>query len=498
MKTLGELFRSLPEATLVSGSWDVPVRGIVYDSRRVEPGFLFVCIEGFHVDGHLYAEEALKNGACCLVVQRPLPLPPETTCVQVADTRSALAVLAANYYDHPSRWLRMIGVTGTNGKTTTAYLIESILKASGKHPGLLGTISNRLDQENFETNHTTPEAVELQELLACMRKRCADYVVMEVSSHALALERVKECAFDVAVFTNLTQDHLDFHGDLGHYLRSKARLFAGLEQGSQKEPKYAVINIDDPHHSALKEVTNVPVVYYGRDVRADVRATNVRVAASGAAFQVCYPGGSFQLNLKLTGLFSVYNALAACAVGLQENLEPGVICQALESLEGVPGRFERVDEGQDFTVVVDYAHTPDGLENVLVTAREITSNRLITVFGCGGDRDRSKRPLMGEVAARHSDLVIITSDNPRSEDPLKIISEIEPGVQKAGRANYYVQPFRYRAIEAGIALACPGDVVLIAGKGHEDYQIIGDKVLSFDDRLVARQILKGASVPVKE
>ncbi len=489
MKTLGELFRNVPEAAILSGDWGTPVTGIVYDSRRVKPGFLFVCIKGIQTDGHLYIQDAVNRGAAGIVVQEEVRLPSGVSCVKVNNTRSTLADLSAEFYENPSCSLRMIGITGTNGKTTTTYLIEAIFKEDGKKIGLIGTIENRLEEKTFKTAHTTPESADLQKLLATMCNDGARFVVMEVSSHALALDRVRKCEYDIAVFTNLTQDHLDFHQNFEDYLRSKTKLFLELETGSKKGPKYAVINIDDPHSREIVNSTRVPVITYGLEEKAHVRASNVRVKNNGISFNVFSPKGNFKLELKLAGLFNVYNSLAACTVALQEGIKPAVIKKALEDVQGIPGRFQLIDEGQDFTVVVDYAHTPDGLENVLKAAREMVSGNIITVFGCGGDRDKGKRPLMGEVAARYSDLVIITSDNPRSEDPNEIIAEIEPSVKNAG-ADYHVQPDRYRAIQAAIALARSGDLVLIAGKGHETYQIIGKNTVPFDDRAVARRILQ--------
>ncbi|MCG0276991.1 MAG: UDP-N-acetylmuramoyl-L-alanyl-D-glutamate--2,6-diaminopimelate ligase [Thermanaeromonas sp.] len=472
------------------GRQDLPIRGIHYDSRRVEPGFLFVAIPGFRTDGHFFLRDAAERGAVAAVIQKEAPLPPGMSWIKVENSRKALADLAAYFYGYPSRRLRLFGVTGTNGKTTTTYLIEGILNSAGCATGLLGTVTNRLGGRVLTTEHTTPESLDLQKILAWMADNGAKAVVMEVSSHALSLDRVRGTEFDVAVFTNLTQDHLDFHLTMEDYFNAKAKLFTSLKEGHKPGYKYAVINCDDVWGQRLITLTKVPVITYGLNTAAMVRAENIQLRSTGTLLEVVCDGKRYTLQLKLVGQFNVYNVLAAWAVGWQEGIEPPLLADILSQLEGAPGRFEKVDAGQDFMVIVDYAHTPDGLENVLKTARQVTPGRVIVVFGCGGDRDRTKRPLMGEAAARLSDFCIITSDNPRSEDPEAIIKDILPGVQRVKDRDYMVEVDRRLAIARALEMARAGDTVVIAGKGHETYQVIGDKVLPFDDREVAREELR--------
>ncbi len=486
---LSNLLAGLP-LSFVSLVADCQVRGIAYDSRQVERDFLFVAVRGFKTDGHLYVPGAVERGACAVVMQEAVPVPGGISWALAADTRRTLAQAAARFYDYPARKMKMVGVTGTNGKTTTSNLINAIYREHGMKTGLIGTIHNCIGDRVLPVEHTTPESVDLQRLLAEMAAEEVQAVVMEVSSHALMLHRVEECAFDTAVFTNLTQDHLDFHGDMQQYLEAKSLLFAGLERDNHKPGrKYAVVNIDDPAAEWIIAACKEAVITYGMHKDADIKARDVRVTARGVAFQAVTSSEITNLQLRLTGKFNVYNALAAVAAGVADNIPLSTIKAALERVPGVHGRFELVDRGQHFAVVVDYAHTPDGLENVLATAREITTGRLITVFGCGGDRDRAKRPMMGEIAARMSDLAVVTSDNPRSEDPIAIIEDILAGVRQVEGACYTVVPDRRDAIRQAICAANPGDVVLIAGKGHEDYQITGSQRLHFDDREEAIEAL---------
>lgn len=487
---LSQLLRNL-DVLEMPAYRDIEIQGLHYDSRQISPGFLFVAVPGFKTDGHNYIPAALSKGAVALVMEKPLPVPAEVVAVRVPDSRKALAQLAAEFYGNPASKMRVIGITGTNGKTTTTHLVEAILEQQGCVVGRLGTISNRIGGKEFPVEHTTPESLELQALLSQMAAVQSDYAVMEVSSHALALKRVEACEYDVAVFTNLTQDHLDFHQSMEEYREAKVRLFAELGVNSCKSGlKYAVINLDDPAAERFMAVTRAEVITYGIEQEALVKAVDLRITPRGAAFLACLPDREIELKINLTGRFSIYNTLAALAVGWREGVPLEKVKAALESVQGVSGRFELVDCGQDFAVIVDYAHTPDGLENVLSTAREVTAGRVITVFGCGGDRDRTKRPLMGAVVGRLSDYAVVTSDNPRSEDPLRIIEDILPGVQSAGAAEYMVIPDRRQAIEQAIHMAKPGDMVMIAGKGHETYQLVGDKVLDFDDRQVTREILR--------
>jgi UDP-N-acetylmuramoyl-L-alanyl-D-glutamate--2,6-diaminopimelate ligase len=459
-----------------------PVAGIHYDSRQVQPGSVFVCIPGYRTDGHNYISGALGRGAAALIISRQdIAVPDGVAWARVHDTRSAMAVAAANWCGHPSRELSLIGVTGTNGKTTTTHLIATIFRAGGQPTAEIGTVWNQ---------RTTPESVDLQRMLRQWANQGMRTVVMEASSHGIYLQRVTACEYDVAVFTNLTQDHLDFHRDMDNYLAVKMRLFQSLGSERRKtRPCYAVVNGDDPAGAKIAAATRVPVVTYGVGEQNSVRARDLALAERGSTFMVDWRGRSVPFRISLPGMFNVYNSLAAIAVGLSEGMEPEFLQKVLASATGVPGRFQLVDHGQEFAVVVDYAHTPDGLENVLRTARELTHGQVITVFGCGGDRDHGKRPLMGKIAGELADLAILTSDNPRSEDPLEIIRQIEAGISAVPDARYEAVSDRREAIGRALDCARPGDFVVIAGKGHETYQIIGDQVLEFDDYQVARELL---------
>lgn len=465
------------------------ITGLTYDSRCVEPGFVFVAIRGLATDGHLWINQAVARGAGAVVVEDGHVVPSGVAWAQVADTRVALARLAAAYYGYPDRDLAVVGVTGTNGKTTTTHLIRSIYQSAGLRTGLCGTVQNLINDTVLPASRTTPESVDLYRMLADMRDAGVQASVLEVSSHALSLHRVDGVEFDGAVFTNLTQDHLDFHRDMDAYLSAKAELFRSLGATSYKgRAKFAVVNADDPYGEAVARECRVSVLRYGVRHKCDVWASDIEVGPKGTKFTVHGPSGDFLLTMRLTGLFNVYNALAACAAAFGAGLAPEVVRAGLEGVSGVRGRFELVDQGQDFTVVVDYAHTPDGLENVLRTARSITSGRLWVVFGCGGDRDRGKRPLMGELATRLADVAVLTSDNPRSEDPSRILREVEAGAVSGG-GTYSVEPDRREAINVALSGARPGDTVVIAGKGHEDYQLVGTSRLPFDDREVASTLL---------
>jgi UDP-N-acetylmuramoyl-L-alanyl-D-glutamate--2,6-diaminopimelate ligase len=476
---------------VISGVFELNPAGLAYDSRRVRPGFVFFAIKGFKRDGHDYIPEAVDRGAVAVVVERDVAVPAGTRSLKVQNAREALALSAARFFGHPGRRLRVIGVTGTNGKTTTTHLISAVYQAHGTRVGLIGTLYTRIGDLVMEGERTTPESLDLQALLRRMVDEGITTVVMEVSSHALALHRVTGLEFDVAVFTNLTQDHLDFHADIEDYYKAKERLFTRLALGGAKNgPKFAVINRDDRYGERLIGSITSPVITYGVGA-ADVRARDIVLRGNGTDLVVEGSWGRKAVSLRLVGEFNVYNALAGFAVGVAEGFSIDRTALALENVEPVSGRFEHIDVGQDFTVVVDYAHTPDGLENVLRAARALTRARVIAVFGCGGDRDPVKRPVMGEIAGRLADFTVITSDNPRSEDPLVIINAVETGIKAAGQARYAVQPDRREAIRQALNLARTGDMVVIAGKGHENYQIIGDQKLPFDDREVAREVLRG-------
>ena len=490
MKTIGELAALVPGAVL-EGDAGVQIGAIFHDSRRQVKDGLFVCIPGATVDGHDYIAQAAANGAVCALVERDAAVPEGMARLKVADVRAAVRQIAPYFHDYPGRRMRLIGITGTNGKTTTSYLIRAILREAGYRVGLIGTIQAMIDDEALPVKNTTPDVIDLQELLAAMAERGAQYAVMEVSSHALDQERIAGCEFDTAVFTNVTQDHLDYHKTFENYIAAKAKLFALLgADGAVKTGKAAVVNADDAAGAAMLAACRCGATYGVQS--GDLRAEDIRVTAQGASFTVVGAFGRLPLQLKITGIFNVYNTLAAVGAALAEGIAPETIRAALEKCTGVPGRFELVDAGQDFSVIVDYAHTPDGLENILKTARQIAERRIITVFGCGGDRDRTKRPIMGRIAAELSDVVIATSDNPRTEDPEFILSQVEEGVLPAlaGKEHRKITD-RRAAIFAAIGLARPGDIVVIAGKGHENYQILKDKTIHFDDKEVAREAIGG-------
>lgn len=486
---LADLLAALPpspggERVRLVGSPDREVMGLSYHSQRVQPGDLFAALRGQAQDGHRFAAEAVRRGAAAILVDHPLP-GLEVTQAIVPDTRRGLAHLAAAFYGRPTARLWVCGVTGTNGKTTTTYLIDAILRRAGQRTSIIGTLGVRAFDAPVEfeaTTPTTPEAPDLQRLLHDLAGRGVGHVVMEVTSHALELARVEACRFRAAVFTNLTQDHLDFHGDLDRYREAKSNLFGMVDPDGA-----SIVNADDPSAGAMSARSRAPVWTYGLDPTARVRGEDLELSPRGARLTVVWPGGRARLALCLPGRFNVSNALAAFALGVSQNIDPETIGAALASVPGVPGRFEVVDEGQEFAVIVDYAHTPDSLEKVLRLAGELAGGQRLVVFGCGGDRDRTKRPIMGRIATDLADYAVFTSDNPRSEDPGAIIREIEAGVP--GRRNFESEPDRRRAIERAISLARPGDVLVIAGKGHETYQILEDRVVEFDDRAVAREIL---------
>ena len=464
----------------IRGTMNLPVLDLAYDSRAVLPGTLFFCVPGGSKDGHSFATAAVERGAAALVVGRWLDLP--VAQLKVPNVRSAMGPVAACFYAMPSERVRLAGVTGTNGKTTVAYLLERIFARAGLTAGMIGTVETRLAGEVRASLHTTPEALDLQRLLAEMADRGVEAVAMEVSSHGLDQGRVEGCRFDVAIFTNLTQDHLDYHGNMEAYFEAKARLFA------EDYAEFALVNIDDPAGRELARRASVPVETLGLDGDADWRACDVELSAAGSRFVVSGPEGrQAAVQLRIPGRFNVSNCLAAVAGAHHLGVDLSVAAEAAGSLEGVPGRFQRVEAGQPFSVVVDYAHTPDGLERVLTAARELALERVIVVFGCGGDRDRGKRPLMGRAAGRLADLVVVTSDNPRSEDPLAIIAEIESGLSSLARGSYLVEPDRRWAIHVALEQARAGDTVVIAGKGHETGQQFADRTLPFDDRVVVAE-----------
>ncbi|MEO5657736.1 MAG: UDP-N-acetylmuramoyl-L-alanyl-D-glutamate--2,6-diaminopimelate ligase [Nitrospiria bacterium] len=511
-RRLAELTAGWPELT-VEGAADTPISLLTTDSRHVTPGALFVAIRGVGWDGHAFLPEALARGAAAIAGDDPeavrrLRGPAALVKITVPDTRAWIGRLAARWWGEPSHRLGLIGVTGTNGKTTTTHLIRAILDAAGRRTGLLGTIGYALGDEVRPADHTTPDPLSLQALLADMVAGGLTDAVMEVSSHALAQDRTAGCAFDVAVFTNLTQDHLDFHGTMEAYAAAKRRLFEHLGDANPKSrPQMAIINRDDPYWESMAAASRVPVWTYGLTPSADIYPEGVTSTVAGLGFEAVTPRGRFDLTSPLAGSYNLSNILAAVAVALSQDVPLDAVRAGVASMSRVPGRFEKVEAGQDFTVVVDYAHTEDALRRVLLVAKDLCRGRLITVFGCGGDRDPGKRAPMGRAAIGLSDLVIVTSDNPRREDPLAIIAAIETGLRDGlaartpARASafssqpYLILPDRRDAIERAIHTAEPGDVVLIAGKGHEDYQILGTQRVPFDDRRVAVEAIARRFAP---
>jgi len=488
------LLEALPDKTVLS-SVPATVSGVAYDSRKVTAGQLFVAIPGFKQDGRRFAADAVGRGATVVVAEEVDPLPGGGAArIMVRSTREALGRLADAYYDHPSRRLTVVGITGTNGKTTTSLLVEALLGARGRPTGVIGTIQYRVGDHAEAANQTTPEALELQALLARMVQARVGGAAMEVSSHALALHRVDTIDFDVAVFTNLTQDHLDFHRTFEAYRDAKARLFALLAT-SGKPRRAAVVNVDDPAGRTMLQAAaadpRVHRITFGLREPAEVRPARWESGMDGIRMQVVSSRGSIEIVSPLVGEHNVMNLLGAVGVGLALDMEPQQIGRILSRVTTVPGRFERVEAGQPFLVVVDYAHTPDALERVLTTARKLVpaGGRLGVVFGCGGDRDRTKRPIMGGIAARIADRSWVTSDNPRGEQPEAILAEIETGIPEEAAGRHEAIADRRRAIQGAVAWAREGDVVVIAGKGHETYQIVGSEVLPFDDREVARTAL---------
>jgi UDP-N-acetylmuramoyl-L-alanyl-D-glutamate--2,6-diaminopimelate ligase len=505
--TLAELIRAVSGKAPFAPAVGIPAAGaavsaVSYDSRQVTPGAVFVALKGQHADGQAFVRDALARGAQAIVSEAPRPGDYDGPWFQVADARLALAVLAAALYGWPSDELTLVGITGTNGKTTTAYLLESIFEAAGIRCGRIGTVGHRVGAREVEAARTTPEAPELHQMLRAMVAQGSGACVMEVSSHALALRRADYLRFAAGIFTNLTRDHLDFHRDMEDYFAAKRRLFELLPAEAP-----AVINLDDRRGAAMAAAAARPVTY-AIDAAADVRPGPLAFSLDGLSLDVRTPRGPLHIQSPLVGRPNAYNILAAVAAAMALDLPFSAIESGIRSLASVPGRFQIVSAaGDDVRVVVDYAHTDDALKNLLETARQLAPARVITVFGCGGDRDRTKRPLMGAVAARLSDLVIVTSDNPRTEDPEQIVEEIKRGIVvpadriQKGQAGPKATPYvaitdRRAAIERAIREARPGDLVLIAGKGHEKYQVIGERVLPFDDVDVAASALaKRRSAP---
>jgi UDP-N-acetylmuramoyl-L-alanyl-D-glutamate--2,6-diaminopimelate ligase len=483
--TVAELLRGVPGLKNTCPT-DVEIASIQYDSRRVEPQTLFFAIQGQKADGHDFIPAALERGAVAIASERPAPPELASRWIQVESIRRALSDAARAFYGRPDERLKLVGITGTNGKTTTAYLLESIFGAADIPCGVFGTIEHRFGGRNVAALNTTPESLDLLSYFDELIRAGGRAAVMEVSSHALAQERVWGFHFAAAVFTNLTQDHLDYHKDFEHYFQAKRRLFEGL---GTPPPELAVINVTDPWGARLVRLGSRRTITYGLNSGADVRVEQSTQDADGIRATLLTPQGSLEVGSPLLGRANLMNILAAAATAVGLGIGAREIAKGIAALRVVPGRLERVDAGQPFLVLVDYAHTDDALRNVLAAARGLTKNRLIVVFGCGGDRDRAKRPLMGEAASSFSDLAILTSDNPRSEDPLRIMSDALVGLQKTGKP-YWAEVDREEAIRRAFREAREGDVVIVAGKGHETYQILKDRTIPFDDREVARRILR--------
>jgi len=481
----------------VCGDSEIEIKGLFCDSRHMEPGGLFFALRGSTADGHGFIETAIRGGAAAVVAEDVSAVPDGTSFAKVADARLAMSMMAALFNGNPTDKIPLVGITGTNGKTTTSYMIEAILEEAGIPAALLGTVSYRFREKTFPAPHTTPESIELQRVLGEMVALGARGAVMEVSSHALDQRRVEGCRFDVGIFTNLTRDHLDYHLNMESYLASKKRLFSELLSPDKIKPRrMAAVNMDDPYGPRIAAATACPVLSYGVDADAQVTARDVRFSVSGITGMLVTPKGEARFSSRMPGRFNMYNILAAAAAGICLDLTLPVIIRGIEGHKKVPGRLEIVENDRGVGLFVDYAHTGDALENVLTTLGELATGRIITLFGCGGDRDRGKRPVMGEVAGRLSDLAIVTSDNPRTEEPASIMTDIRSGISRLGTREYRVEELangfsdkgyvmvesRREAIRLGARLARPGDILLLAGKGHEDYQIIGTEKIHFDDR----------------
>jgi UDP-N-acetylmuramoyl-L-alanyl-D-glutamate--2,6-diaminopimelate ligase len=481
---LQELLEGIP-GTKLDGDPRTQVHGIAYDSRRVKPGDIFVVLKGAKTDGRLFIDEALARGATALAADRALDPKPGIAGLTVPDAREFLAEAARAIFHDPAAHMRLAAITGTNGKTTTSYLVDAIFRQAGLHSCLVGTLGMRIGDQPFPSAHTTPEASDLTAFLHQARQAGCTCGSLEVSSHALIMRRVFGTRFEVGVFSNLTPEHLDFHHDMESYYQAKRLLF--MPEGANAL-KTAVVNIDDSYGHRLASEIGVPVVSYGFGAEAVIRVRDWHTGIDGTYLQLGTPAGDISLRARLVGRPNIYNMAAAAGAALSLGINPHCVQLGIESLPGVPGRLELVRGGQDYTVIVDYAHTPDALEKLLETVRQLAPGRMAVVFGCGGDRDRKKRPLMGEIATRLSDFVVATSDNPRSEDPQQILAEIEPGLNM-GAAPYQLLPDRRVAIRSALAWARKGDAVVIAGKGHEDYQITGTQVFPFDDRTVALELI---------
>lgn len=479
---LKTLLKDVPLVNL-TGSPNEKIEGITYSSKQVKPHYLFAALKGKKTDGHKFIQEAIKNGAKAVLSETPPPSHFSSCWIQVKDARLALALISANFYSHPSREMKMVGITGTKGKTTITYLLESILQKARLSPFVIGTITYRGPQTQMPAQRTTPEAPDLQKILKDMKNQGATHGIVEVSSHALDLRRVVGIDFDVTVFTNLSGEHMDYHKSMEHYFEAKKKLFALNPKGM------AVINLDDPWGKKLKSQLSRGVITYGLESPAVIQAQDYEFTQEGIRMSVKYPGGKMNLSSSLLGKPNASNILASAACALTLNIPASAIKHGIHSLSGIPGRLEKIENSLGFLIFVDYAHTDEALKSLLETAQGLHPKRILLVFGAGGDRDKTKRPRMGEIAGNYADWTVITSDNPRSEDPMDIISDIQKGMEKTKNKNYQIQPDRRKAIQQALSVAERGDCILIAGKGHEKKQIVKDKVFSFHDAEVVREIL---------
>jgi UDP-N-acetylmuramoyl-L-alanyl-D-glutamate--2,6-diaminopimelate ligase len=484
---LSALFEGV-DASVPAAAAEQEIRQVACDSRKVAPRALFFALHGAKADGNAFLRDAVSRGAVAIASEAapPAAMPPSVAWIRVREARKALAVAAANFFGHPAKALQLVAVTGTNGKTTTTSLVDAIIKASGAKTGLFGTIAYHTPLGDYPAPNTTPESVDLQGFLAEIRDAGGRFAVLEASSHSLAMDRLWGCHFAAAVFTNLTREHMDYHKTFEDYFAAKLRLFEGTGAGA---PDTAVLNTDDEYGKRLAALAKNPVSF-GLQSGAQLTTKKFQLTFSGLAFTAQTPNGKIEIESPLVGRINVYNVLAAIGAAQALGISNDVIASGVRNLKSVSGRFQPIDMGQPFLAVVDYAHTDDALENLIRTARELSpKGRIITLFGCGGEKDRTKRPVMGEVAGRLSDLTILSSDNPKSEDPLKIISDIVVGLQKT-HGKYIIEPDREKAIGLAIDQARAGDILLLAGKGHENYQILADRTLEFDDREVARHALR--------
>jgi UDP-N-acetylmuramoyl-L-alanyl-D-glutamate--2,6-diaminopimelate ligase len=485
MSKIKELFKDI-DCKLIGLTPDFSIGGLCCDSRAVKSGDLFIAVKGCEQDGHDYIKEAIKRGAtaiCSTRLPKDLKDAEKARFIIVNDTAKILPILASRFFGEPAKFLKLIGITGTNGKTTTSYLVYEILKSAKKSPSLLGTIQYRIGNEGVDSSNTTPGPLPLHSLFRQMKKGGNDYVVMEVSSHALKQGRVTGIGFKIAALTNITGDHLDYHRTMGDYVKSKRLLFESLKNDS-----FAVLNSDDKFYNEFIKSTRGKLISYGIDKDADFKATNIELDINGSQFVINTPKGTIDVKTSLIGLHNIYNILTAASISFAAGIEFKVIGDAIARFNHVPGRLESVNAGQYFKVFIDYAHTHDALERVLFILKKLCSGKIIVVFGCGGNRDRTKRPKMGKIASSFADYVILTDDNPRKENPDTILSEIEKGFRR-GFKSYKKIPDRFKAIEEALVNREPSDIVVIAGKGHEDYQIVGDRKFPFNDKKAVREIL---------